>query len=126
MSFNYKNLTNTITNVGEKEKKIRLIVGSASLLISIFFASIPLLIIGVVLIATGYSRVCPAYSALEINTCDNTAEIKTETKPTVAASKKPATTQTKSATTKKTTTTTKPAAAKKTTTTKKSTSKKEK
>lgn len=70
MSFDYKLLTNTEINVGEKEKKIRLYAGCALLAISLFTASIILLLLGVVLVATGYTRVCPAYSALGRNTCD--------------------------------------------------------
>lgn len=70
MSFDYKRLTNTEINIGEKERKIRLIAGAASLFISLFTASIILLVIGVMLIATGYTRVCPAYSAMDKNTCE--------------------------------------------------------
>jgi hypothetical protein len=72
MAFNYKLLTNTVINVGEKEKKIRLIAGSVLLFISLFTASIILLLVGLVLIATGYTRVCPAYSAMERSTCEDT------------------------------------------------------
>ena len=70
MSFNYKNLAKFEVNVGEKEKKIRLIAGASLVGISLFTAWIPLLLIGVVLIATGYTRVCPAYSAMDKNTCE--------------------------------------------------------
>lgn len=68
MSFDYKRLTSTVINVGEKDKKMRLIAGSVSLGISLFTANILLLVIGVVLIATGYTRICPAYSAMDKNT----------------------------------------------------------
>ena len=68
MSFDYKRLTSTVMNVGEKEKKMRLIAGSISLGISLFTANILLLIVGVVLIATGYTQVCPAYSVIDKNT----------------------------------------------------------
>ncbi len=70
MAFNYKLLTNTEINVGEKEKKIRLIAGSALLFISLFTASIILLLLRLMLVATGYTRVCPAYSAMEKSTCE--------------------------------------------------------
>lgn len=53
MSFDYKRLTEFKVNVGEKEKKIRLIAGSILLAVSLFTASIILLIVGVVLVATG-------------------------------------------------------------------------
>ncbi|MCK5831096.1 MAG: DUF2892 domain-containing protein [Methylococcales bacterium] len=78
MSFDFKRLTSTEINIGEKEKKIRLYVGAAALFISLFTASIILLVIGVMLVATGYSRVCPAYSAMDKNTLET--ETKSETK----------------------------------------------
>lgn len=77
MSFDYKRLTNTVINVGEKEKKIRLIAGAVSLFISLFTASIILLVIGVMLIATGYTRICPAYSAMGKSTCETETEAET-------------------------------------------------
>jgi hypothetical protein len=70
MSFDYKKLTKFEVNVGEKETKIRLIAGSVLLTASLFTASIILLILGLVLVATGYTRVCPAYSAMDKNTCE--------------------------------------------------------
>ncbi len=70
MSFDFKNVTKFEVNVGIKEMKIRLIVGSALLAFSLFNASIILLLAGVVLVATGYTRVCPAYSVMEKNTCE--------------------------------------------------------
>lgn len=72
MNFDYKSLLKTEINVGEKEKKIRLIAGVVLLFVSLFIASISLLIIGIVLVATGYTRVCPAYSAIGKNTCEAT------------------------------------------------------
>ena len=71
MAFNYKLLTNTEINVGEKDKKIRLIAGSILLFVSLFTASIILLLVCLMLVATGYTRVCPAYSAMEKSTCEN-------------------------------------------------------
>ncbi len=70
MSFNFKNLTKFDINVGEKEAKIRLIAGAVLLTISLFTAWIPLLLIGLILVATGYTNVCPAYSAMDKNTCE--------------------------------------------------------
>lgn len=70
MSFDYKLLTKFDINVGEKEKKMRLIAGSVLLTVSLFTASIIALLLGVVLIATGYTGVCPAYSAMEKSTCE--------------------------------------------------------
>jgi len=71
MNFDYKRLTDLNVNVGEKDKKIRLIAGSVILAVSLFTAKILLLLIGLVLIATGYTRVCPAYSAMGKSTLDS-------------------------------------------------------
>lgn len=70
MNFDYKRMLKFEHNVGEKEKKYRLIGGSIALLFSLPLASILLLIIGVALIATGYSGWCPAYSGLDKNTLE--------------------------------------------------------
>ncbi len=70
MSFDYKRLTKFEVNVGEKEKNMRLIAGAVLLLISLFTASVILLLLGVILVATGYTKVCPVYSALDKNTCE--------------------------------------------------------
>lgn len=72
MNFDYKRLASREINIGEKEKKIRLIAGSILLFVSLFTAKIILLLVGLVLIATGYSRVCPAYSAINKSTCEDT------------------------------------------------------
>lgn len=71
MSFDYKKLIKFQINVGEKEKKIRLIAGASLLFISLFMGSVILLLIGLVLVATGYSRFCPAYAAIDKNTCES-------------------------------------------------------
>jgi len=70
MSFDYKRLINREINVGDKDKKMRLISGSILLFVSLFTATIILLLVGLVLIATGYTRVCPAYSAMDKNTLE--------------------------------------------------------
>ncbi len=69
MNFDYKRMMKFEHNVGDKEKKIRMGVGAALIVISLFMASIFLLIVGLVLVATGYSGWCPAYSGLGKNTC---------------------------------------------------------
>jgi hypothetical protein len=68
MSFDYKRMLKFELNVGDKEKKYRMIGGIALIFISLFTAKIALLLIGLVLVATGYSGWCPAYSAIEKNT----------------------------------------------------------
>lgn len=79
MNFDYKSLLSTEVNVGEKEKKIRLIAGGVLLVVSLFMAKILLLIVGLILVATGYTRVCPAYSAMGKNTCEAEAGASEET-----------------------------------------------
>lgn len=69
MSFDYKRMIKFEHNVGAKEAKIRMMAGAAALLISVFTASIILLLVGLVLVATGYSGWCPAYSGMGKNTC---------------------------------------------------------
>jgi hypothetical protein len=69
MSFDVKRMIKFEHNVGEKEKKYRLYGGSALVVISIFTASIALLLVGMVLIATGFTGWCPAYSGMNKNTC---------------------------------------------------------
>lgn len=70
MSFDFKKITSTAINVGEKDKKIRLIAGAVLIFASLFTASIILLLVGVMLVITGYTRVCPAYSVMEKDTFD--------------------------------------------------------
>ena len=70
MSFDYKRMLKFELNVGDKEKKYRMIAGAVLIFISLFTATIAFLLIGLILITTGYSGWCPAYSALEKNTRD--------------------------------------------------------
>ncbi len=70
MNFDVKRMIKFEHNVGQKEAKIRMAAGAALLFISLFTASIFLLIIGLVLIATGYSGWCPAYSGMNRNTLE--------------------------------------------------------
>ncbi|WP_198244338.1 YgaP family membrane protein [methane-oxidizing endosymbiont of Gigantopelta aegis] len=70
MSFDVKRLIKFEHNVGAQEKKYRLWGGAAAIFISLFIASVPLLLIGCVLVATGYSGWCPAYSALDKSTLE--------------------------------------------------------
>ena len=69
MSFDFKRALKFEHNVGEKEKKYRLYAGAALLVISVFTAQIALLLVGLVLVGTGFSGWCPAYSGLNKNTC---------------------------------------------------------
>jgi len=69
MSFDFKRMTKFEHNVGEKEKKYRMYAGAASIAISIFTASIALLVVGLILVATGFTGFCPVYAGLSKNTC---------------------------------------------------------
>jgi hypothetical protein len=70
MSFDYKRMMKFERNVGEKEKKYRLYAGAALIVISIFTASIALLLIGLILMTSGYSGWCPVYSGMHKSTLD--------------------------------------------------------
>ncbi len=74
MNFDYKRLIKFEHNIGEKEKKQRMAGGVALMIISIFTAKIALLLIGLILVATGYSGWCPAYSGFGKNTCGTGGE----------------------------------------------------
>ncbi len=69
MNFDYKRLVKFEHNVSEQEKKIRMGVGAALILISLFLAKILLLLVGLILVTTGYIGWCPAYSGFDRNTC---------------------------------------------------------
>lgn len=69
MSFDFKRMMKFEHNVGQKEKKYRLYGGAALLVVSIFTAQILLLLVGLIMVATGYTGFCPVYSGLNKNTC---------------------------------------------------------
>ncbi|NOQ35801.1 MAG: DUF2892 domain-containing protein [Methylococcaceae bacterium] len=70
MSFDYKRLIKFEHNVGEKEAKVRMMVGAALLLISLFTAKILLLLAGLILVATGYTGWCPVLSGFNKSTLE--------------------------------------------------------
>jgi len=72
MNFDFKRILKFEHNIGEKEKKYRLYGGVALLVISLFIpgGEVLLLLVGLVLVATGYSGWCPAYSGLNKNTLE--------------------------------------------------------
>ena len=70
MSFDYKRMIKFEHNVGEKEKKYRIYGGAALIAISLFTAEITLLVVGIILVATGFSGFCPAYAGLKKSTCE--------------------------------------------------------
>jgi len=74
MAFDFKRMLKFEHNVGTQEKKIRLWVGVALILLSIPFGIIMALILGIILAATGYAGWCPIYSGLSRNTCESQSE----------------------------------------------------
>lgn len=74
MNFDFKRMIKFQINVGTKEKQMRIYAGAALLFISIFLASVPLLLIGLILVATGYTGFCPVYSGLEKSTVESESE----------------------------------------------------
>ncbi len=70
MSFDFKRALQREVNIGLKERKLRYGVGSALLLISVFWGNIPLLLIGSILVVTAFTRWCPVYSGLGRSTVD--------------------------------------------------------
>ena len=81
MSFDFKRMIKFEHNVGEKEKKYRLYGGAALIAISIFTASIALLIIGLILVASGFSGFCPVNAGLNRNTCTTGKSSETSDNP---------------------------------------------
>ncbi len=72
MIFDFKRMLKFEHNIGETEKKYRLYAGVALLVISLFVPNgeVLLLLVGLIVVATGYSGWCPAYSGLNKNTCE--------------------------------------------------------
>lgn len=77
MNFDYKRLIKFEHNLGAKDKKVRLYSGIVLLSVSLFTASVLMLLVGLILIATSYFGWCPAYSGFDKNTLDqdHTAEV---------------------------------------------------
>lgn len=75
MKFDYKRLLKFEHNVGAKDKKVRLYAGITLLVVSLFTASVILLLVGLVLVATSYFGWCPAYSGFDFNSgaCETAA-----------------------------------------------------
>jgi hypothetical protein len=68
MKFDYKRLAKFELNIGAKDKKVRLYSGLALVFASLFPGSILLLVVGGILVATGYFGWCPAYSGFTHST----------------------------------------------------------
>lgn len=70
MSFDFKRALKFEHNVGAKEKQYRLYGGAALIVVSVFTAEITLLLVGLILVGTGFTGFCPAYAGMGKNTCD--------------------------------------------------------
>ncbi|MCK4493305.1 MAG: DUF2892 domain-containing protein [Methylococcales bacterium] len=92
MKFDYKRLIKFEHNVNDKEKQLRLIAGAISILISLFLANILLLLIGLLLVASGYIGWCPAYSGFN-RPCCTTDKAPTEPTPEAPTEEKSAETK---------------------------------
>lgn len=73
MSFDFKRALKFEHNVGAKEKQYRLYGGAALIVVSVFTAEITLLLVGLILVGTGFTGFCPAYAGMGKNTCDASA-----------------------------------------------------
>lgn len=78
MAFDYKRMLHRELNVGLKERRIRYGAGAASAFISVFLGNIPLLLLGIALIATAHTRWCPVYSGMSRSTVDPAEETPAE------------------------------------------------
>jgi hypothetical protein len=79
--FDYKRLVKFEHNIGVKDKKVRLISGIVLLFVSLFTASVLLLLVGGILVATSFFGWCPVYSGFSTNSLcnENTPEAATTT-----------------------------------------------
>jgi uncharacterized membrane protein YbaN (DUF454 family) len=68
MAFDLKQVLNYQKNVGTQEQQKRYALGCIALMISVFTASVPLLLLGGILVATAKMNWCPVWSALGKNT----------------------------------------------------------
>ncbi|HFD11084.1 MAG TPA: DUF2892 domain-containing protein [Crenotrichaceae bacterium] len=68
MAFDYKKMLKKELNLGEKDILIRRSIGIACVVLSVLPGSVPMLLIGIVLIGSATIRWCPVYSGLHKNT----------------------------------------------------------
>ncbi|MFI3185151.1 MAG: DUF2892 domain-containing protein [Methylococcaceae bacterium] len=80
MNFDFKRMLKFEHNIGEQEKKYRLYGGVALLVISLFIPNgeVFLLLMGLIIVVTGYSGWCPIYSGINKNTCENKTDSSSE------------------------------------------------
>ncbi len=78
MNFDFKRMLKFERNVGDRDQKIRYGVGVLSILVSVFLGSVPLLLLGIGLLVSGYTHFCPIYAGMGRSTfsscCGNKAK----------------------------------------------------
>ncbi len=75
MSFDFKRMLKPELNVGLQDQKVRYGAGIGALLVSVFLANIPLLIIGGALVGSAKLRWCPVYSGMSKSTVQPGEEV---------------------------------------------------
>jgi hypothetical protein len=71
MDFDFKRMLKKELNLGEKDILIRKNIGIACVVLSVFPGSVPMLLLGIILIASATLCWCPVYSGLHKNTCNS-------------------------------------------------------
>jgi|GEM_PF-909305 len=64
MNFDFQRMLKYERNVGDQDQKIRFGGGALAIFISLFLGSVPLLLLGIALLASGYTRFCPLYAGM--------------------------------------------------------------
>ncbi len=71
MDFDFKRMLKKELNLGEKDILIRKNIGIAAAVLSVIPGSIPMLLLGIILIASATLSWCPVYSGLHKSTCNS-------------------------------------------------------
>ena len=74
MNFDFKRMMKIERNLSIKEKQYRLYSGIAMLVVSLFTASIPLLVFGVFCVVEFYLSWCPVCAGMNRNTYEGDSE----------------------------------------------------
>ncbi len=74
MSFDFKRMLKVERNLSVKEKQYRLYGGIAMLVISLFTASVPLLLMGAFCVLEYYLSWCPICAGMDRNTYEGDAQ----------------------------------------------------
>ena len=71
MDFDFKRMLKKEHNLGAKDILIRKNVGIACAVLSLLPGSVPMLLLGILLIGSATLSWCPVYSGLHKNTCNS-------------------------------------------------------